>query len=268
MLASLIRTGDTLFTQAHGEHVLVVTLNRPDAMNALNTRMGEELLQLWRDVFWAKPAPRCIVLTGSGTRAFCAGGDLKERKGMTDEAWRNQHEIFEQAHFALIDCPVPVIGAANGAAYGGGLETLLACDFIHAAATATFALSEVKLGIMPGGGGTQNLPRAIGERRAKEMIFSARPLDAAKALDWGLVNAVHAPDQLMPAVLELAEAIAGNGPLAVRQAKKSIHHGLQMSAADAYQFEIAVYDRMIGSQDRHEGVLAFNEKRKPNFTGS
>jgi len=261
------RSYDTLEVIQHNEHILIVKLNRPDAMNALNTRMGEELLNLWRAIFWAKPGPRCVILTGAGERAFCAGGDLKERKGMTDEAWRTQHEIFEQAHFALIDCPVPVIGVANGVAYGGGLETLLACDFIYASSKATFALSETKLGIMPGGGGTQNLPRAIGERRAKEMIFSARPVSAAQGEAWGFINRVFEPDQLMAGALDLAQAIADNGPIAVRAAKKSVHHGLQMAVADAYQFEIATYDKLIGTSDRHEGVLAFNEKRKPIFTG-
>jgi len=260
-------TWDTLKVQWHNEHILVVTLNRPEAMNALNTRMGEELLELWRAIFWEKPGPRCVVLTGAGERAFCAGGDLKQRNGMTDEQWRNQHEIFEQAFFALLECPVPVIGAANGVAYGGGLETLLGCDFVYASSKATFALSEVRLGIMPGGGGTQNLARAIGERRAKEMIFSARPVTAEKAERWGFVNAVFEPEALLPAALDLAQAIADNGPLSVRTAKKSIHHGLQMSLADGLQFEIAAYNNLVGTDDRHEGVRAFNEKRKARFTG-
>jgi enoyl-CoA hydratase/carnithine racemase len=130
------------------------------------------------------------VLTGTGDKAFCAGGDLKERRGMTDEAWTRQHVIFERMVRALIDCPVPIIGAVNGAAYGGGCEIAGCCDFLYAAESARFALTEVTLGIMPGGGGTQTLPRAVGERRAKELILTGKPFTAAEAHAWGLVNEV------------------------------------------------------------------------------
>src|SRR3990172_5157269 len=169
---------ETLALEQSGAQVLVATLNRPEVMNAINTQMGRDLLDLWTRLTVDPGEVRCAVLTGAGERAFCAGGDLKERDGMSDEAWRTQHELFERAAVALTECPIPVIAALNGTAYGGGLETALSCDFIYAVRGARFALSEVRLGIIPGGGGTQNLPRAVGERRAKELILTARPFTA------------------------------------------------------------------------------------------
>ena len=186
---------------------------------------------------------------------------------MTVAAWQAQHEIFERSFTALLECIVPVIAAVNGHAFGGGLETALACDFIYASSAARFALSEVRLGIMPGGGGTQNLPRAVGERRAKELILTARPFSAEDGLAWGLVNRVCAPDRVVAEALETAQAIADNAPLSVRQAKKSIHYGLQMDLLTGGRFEIEAYNRLVGTEDRHEGVRAFNEKRKPAFRG-
>ena len=258
---------DTLKTEMHGEHVLLVTLNRPDVLNAINTQSGRDTLDLWTRLTAEPGDIRCVVLTGAGDRAFCAGGDLKERNGMTDAQWQAQHEIFERSFTALLECVVPVIAAVNGHAFGGGLETALACDFIYASSAARFALSEVRLGIMPGGGGTQNLPRAVGERRAKELILTARPFTAEDGLAWGLVNRVCAPDRVVAEALETAQAIADNAPLSVRQAKKSIHYGLQMDLLTGGRFEIEAYNRLVGTEDRHEGVRAFNEKRKPAFRG-
>ena len=166
---------DTLALQTHGGHVLQVTLNRPQFGNAINTRMGQELLALWQGLTEDPGTVRCVLLTGAGEKIFCAGGDLKERHGMTREQWTRQHEIFERVAVALTDLPLPVIAAVNGHAYGGGLELALACDFIHASASARFALPEVGLGIIPGMGGTQNLPRAIGDRRAKELLLTGQP---------------------------------------------------------------------------------------------
>ncbi|HET9351411.1 MAG TPA: enoyl-CoA hydratase/isomerase family protein, partial [Burkholderiales bacterium] len=168
----------TLALESRDEHVLVVTLNRPQVLNALNTQMGRDKLDLWTRLTADPGSWRCVVLTGAGERAFCAGADLKERDGMSESVWRAQHEIFERAFMALMELPLPVIAAVNGAAFGGGLEMALACDFIYAAKTARMALSETRLGLMPGGAGTQNLPRAAGERRAKELIFTAEPFDA------------------------------------------------------------------------------------------
>src|SRR4029077_1661670 len=140
-------------------------------------------------------------------------------------------------------------------------------DFIYASTNARFALTEVTLGIMPGAGGTQNLPRAVGERRAKELILSGLPFSAEEAERWGLVNRVLPPEELLPATLVIADRIAGNGPVSVRQAKQAIHSGLQMSLADGLAFEIEAYNRLIPTDDRREGVAAFNGERKPKFEG-
>jgi enoyl-CoA hydratase/carnithine racemase len=257
---------ETVTLEQKGEHVLLITLNRPDALNAINTQMGYDLLDLWTRLTVAPDNIRCAILTGAGERAFCAGGDLKERNGMSNEDWQSQHELFERGFMTLLECTVPVIAAVNGHAYGGGCETVLACDFVYAARNAQFALSETKLGIMPGGGGTQTLARAVGERRAKEMILTARPFSATDAQEWGMVNRVFDTQaELLAQALATAEAVATNAPLSVRQAKKSIHFGLQMDLQTGYRFEIEAYNRLIPTQDRLEGVRAFNEKRKPVF---
>ena len=253
----------TLATRQEGEHILLVTLNRPQVLNALNTQMGKDQIDLWTRLTAEPGSTRCVVLTGAGDRAFCAGADLKERDGMTETVWRAQHEIFERAFMALMECPVPVIAAVNGHAFGGGLEMALCCDFIYAARGARMALPEVRLGLMPGGAGTQNLPRAAGERRAKELILSAEAFDAQQGYDWGIVNRVC--DNALEEALSTAEKISANAPLAVRQAKKSIHYGLQMDLATGYRFEIEAYNQLVGTEDRKEGVRAFNEKREPDF---
>jgi enoyl-CoA hydratase/carnithine racemase len=258
---------ETLKLERDGEHVLVVTLDRPQVLNALNTQMMREQLDLWTRLAAEPGDIRCAVLTGAGERAFCAGADLKERDGMSDAQWRAQHEILERAFTALVECPLPVIAALNGHAFGGGLEMALCCDFIYAVNNARCALPEVRLGIMPGGMGTQNLARAVGERRAKELILGARQFTADEAREWGLFNRVCEPDKLAAEARETARAIADNAPLSVRQAKKSIHYGLQMDLATGYRFEIEAYNRLVDSDDRREGVRAFNEKRKPRFSG-
>jgi enoyl-CoA hydratase/carnithine racemase len=257
----------TLALEMVEPHVLVIRLNRPEVANAINTQMGHDMLDLWRRLTDDAGDVRCAILTGTGDKIFCAGGDLKERNGMTKQQWVAQHELFERAYWTLVEVPVPIIAAINGHAYAGGLETALACDFLYAADTARFALTEVSIGIMPGGGGTQNLPRAVGERRAKEIILTAKPFSAQQAADWGLVNRVCEPADLMPAALETARAIAGNAPLSVRQAKKSIHFGLQMELKTAYRFEVEAYNHLVETEDRYEGIRAFNEKRKPVFKG-
>jgi enoyl-CoA hydratase len=257
----------TLSLEEKNENVLLVRLNRPDVLNAINTQMGRDQLDLWSRITAEPGQLRCVVVTGSGDRAFCAGGDLKERDGMTQAEWQAQHELFERAFVALVECTVPVLAAVNGHAFGGGLEMALCCDFIYAVPGARFAQSEVRLGIMPGGMGTQNLPRAVGERRAKELILSARPFSAAEGLEWGLVNRICEPARLLEEALATAQAIAENAPLSVRQAKKSVHYGLQMDLLTGYRFEIEAYNRLVDTADRREGVKAFNEKRKPKFEG-
>jgi enoyl-CoA hydratase len=258
---------ETLEVTFPREGILLVTLNRPERLNALNTKMGEELREIFVPLKFTPGELRCIVIAGAGGKAFSAGGDLKQRHGMTDEEWRLQHAIFEEAFYAIMECPVPVIAAVNGYAYAGGCELALACDFIYAARDARFALTEVSIGIMPGGGGTQNLPRAVGERRAKDLILSAEPWDAQQAYDWGMVNLLFEPEELMARVIEKAQRIADNAPLSVRQAKKAVHHGMQTDLATGLVFEVQAYERMIATEDRREGIRAFNEKRKPRFSG-
>ena len=245
----------------------MVTFNRPEVRNALNTATAEDLRAVFSPLAFTPGDLRCIVLTGAGDQAFSAGGDLKERQGMTDEAWRLQHALIEESAYAVLNSSVPVIAAVNGLAYGGGCELALCCDFIYAATTAQFALPEVTRGIMPGAGGTQNLPRAVGERRAKELILSGRPITAQEACDWGLVNAVFEPAELMPRTLEMTRTICANAPIAVRQAKKAMHFGLQTDLTSGLLIEVQAYERMISTEDRHEGVRAFNEKRPPVFKG-
>ncbi|UOD49516.1 enoyl-CoA hydratase/isomerase family protein [Orrella daihaiensis] len=258
---------ETIATELLGDHILQVTLNRPQVGNAINTQTGHDLLDLWNRLTADPDDVRCVVLTGAGDRIFCAGGDLKERNGMTKRQWTLQHELFERMYWTLVDLPLPIIAAVNGHAYAGGLELALSCDFIYASENARFALTEVTLGIMPGAGGTQNLPRAIGERRAKEIIMTGRPFQSQQAFEWGLVNAVFEHDQVLAKALETAKVIASNAPLSVRQVKKSIRYGGQMELRTALRFEVEAYNHLIDTEDRMEGVLAFNEKRAPKFQG-
>ena len=257
----------TIALERPAEHVLLVRLNRPDVANALNTQMGAELKAVWDALYVDQQDIRCVVLTGAGDKAFCAGGDLKQRNNMTDAAWQQQHALFELGMIAMMNCPVPIIAAVNGAAYGGGCEFVAASDFAYAASHARFALTETTLGIMPGAMGTQNLPRAVGERRAKEIILTGLPFSAEEAATWGLVNRVLPPAELLAATLATAQRIAGNAPIAIRQAKKSISMASQTDLHIGYRYEIEAYNRMVPSSDRLEGVRAFNEKRKPDFTG-
>lgn len=258
---------ETLLVEQPQPEILLVTLNRPAAANALNTQMGRDIHALFSRFLIDPTAFRCIVVTGAGEKAFCAGGDLKERNGMTEDAWRRQHVIFEQAYYAVMDCPIPVIAAVNGAAYGGGCELALAADFIYASSTARFALTETSLGIIPGAGGTQNLPRAVGTRRAKELILSATPFSAEEAMRWGMVNRVLPPAELLPQTLDMARRIASNAPIAVRQAKRAIGAGFETDLKTGLALEVEAYNRTVPTEDRREGVLAFNEKRKPRFEG-
>ena len=264
-----MKTSDykTLLTSQPEPHILKIEMNRPEAANAFNTQMAYELTDLFEQLSLDAGDCRVVVLTATGSKAFCAGGDLKERNGMTDKAWEAQHLVYERMVRAVMSCPVPVIAAVNGAAYGGGCELAACADFVYAADTARFAQTEVKLGIIPGAGGTQNLPRAVGERRAKELILTGDVFTSQQARDWGLVNLVCAAGELQTFALETARKIAANGPVAVRQAKQAISRGMQMSLSDGLAFEIEAYNRTIPTQDRREGVAAFNEKRPPKFSG-
>ena len=264
---SVLPSYETINVELYNDHILIVTLNRPDSANALNSQMGHDLLDLWNRLIVDPDLVRCLILTGAGEKIFCAGGDLKERQGMSKEQWLRQHELFERMYWTLVDLPLPVIAAVNGHAFGGGLEMLMCCDFIYASSQARFALPEVSLGIMPGAGGTQNLPRAIGERRAKEILMTGKPFSCEMAVEWGLINQMSEPEKVMADAIEVATLIANNAPLSVRQIKKAVRYGGQMELRTAYRFEVEAYNHLIETEDRYEGVKAFNEKRKPNFKG-
>ena len=261
------RSWTTLRVEKPEPRLLLVTLNRPDRANAMNTTLGEELIDLFGALEASPHSCQAVVLTGSGTRAFCAGADLAERNGMDDEAFARQHYMFERMMRALLACPVPLMAAVNGAAFAGGLELVLSCDFAYAAEGTRFAFTEVTRGIMPGGGGTQHLPRGIGARRAKEIIFTGDPFSAEEALAWGIVNRLCPQEEVLAQAIATARRIAANAPIAIRQAKKAIDHGLQADLRTGMQMEIEAYHQLIPTQDRREGIAAFNEKRPPRFTG-
>jgi enoyl-CoA hydratase/carnithine racemase len=249
------------------DHIGIVTLNRVEVANAINTQMARELLEFFTQHPQQLADLRCLVVTGAGHKAFCAGGDLKERSTMDVEDWSAQHKLMERAIVAMLECPIPIVAAVNGAAFGGGCELALACDFIYASETAKFAFTETRLGIIPGAGGTQTLPRAVGTRRAIELICTATPFDADEAFAWGLVNRVVPSERLLEDVLVIAHKIAANAPLAVAQAKKSVRVGMQMDIHHGLQFAIEAYNRLVDTADRQEGVRAFVERRSPAFSG-
>lgn len=245
--------------------VTVLILSRPEAANALNTAMATEISSFFNSL---SKECRAVILTGAGERVFCAGADLKERRGMDEAAWETQHRALRGARDALLASPVPVIAAVNGAALGGGLELTLACDFMYASASAYFALPEATLGIMPGLGGTQLLAPAIGERRAREIMLTGRAFCAEEAHAWGLVNRVCPPASLQEEALACAKAIAQTAPLSVQAIRRTMRTGKCLPLTEALQAERDEYIRLIPTRDRAEGIAAFNEKRVPVFTGA
>ena len=244
--------------------IRVLTLNRPDVMNAMNTRMFIELREAI-DRLAHDPALRVLVLTGAGTKAFSAGGDLKERDGMSEATWRAQHQLVEEGFLAVKDFPVPVISAVEGHAHGGGIELALMSDFIVASEAAVFSFAEVRRGIMPGGGGVQNLVRAAGSRRAKQLLFTGDRFDARQAFEWGLVNEVVEAGGALRGALEIAARIVGSAPMSVRYLKTSASRGGEVDFHTGYVMDICAYNVLVASEDRHEGVRAFNEKRPPRW---
>ncbi|PON13513.1 enoyl-CoA hydratase [Candidatus Entotheonella serta] len=247
-------------------HIVTVALDRPSALNAINTAMGRELLDCFESLFWDKDA-RVVILTGTGEKAFCVGGDLKERQGMTDDAWRDQHVIFEQAAFRLMRCPHLVIAAVEGFAMGGGCELAVLSDFVVAGETAVFAVPEVTRGIFPGIGGTQMLPRIVGGPFAKEMVYTGRRVPAEEAKAVGLINHLVPAGQAAAKAREIAGTIAKNGPIAVRQAKKAVAWGSEVDLETGMRLSIEAYNITVNTEDRLEGVRAFNERRPPEFQG-
>jgi enoyl-CoA hydratase/carnithine racemase len=248
------------------DHYAVVTLNRPEALNALSTQMAQDLIAVMENLSWDMGV-WAVILTGSGERAFCVGADLKERKGMSKDEMIRQRALFVKAFEAVLRFPKPIVAAVNGFAMGGGFEFALCCDMIVVANEAFMGLPEVGLGIIPGGGGTQNLPRIIGKNKAKELIYTGRKISGETALAWGIANKTAPRSELMSATEELLQQITKNAPLSLQQAKRCIDLGLEMDLLSALTLEAEAYNRCLYSEDRDEGLLAFNEKRKPIYKG-
>ena len=248
------------------EGIAVVTMNRPQALNAFNS----EQLDLLDAAFHAlgqDRSVRVVVLTGAGNRAFAAGADIKEMVDLSPAAGIAFGRKGQALTNAVERLPQPVIAAVNGYAFGGGCELALACDIRLASENARFAQPEVSLGIPPGWGGTQRLPRLIGLGLAAEMIFTGRQVDAAEAQRSGLVNAVHPLDQLMPAAQEMAARIARNSPAAVRAAKTLVALSITGDPAAGLAAEVASFGAAFAASDRSEGMRAFVEKRAADFAG-
>ncbi len=210
---------------------------------------------------------RCVVLTGQGRKAFCAGADLKERATMSPEQVHRFLRDITGAMRAIEASPKVFVAAVNGVALGGGCELALACDLRLASATAELGLPEVGLGIIPGAGGTQRLPRAIGMARAKDLILTGRRVKAEEAAAIGLVNRVVPPESLMAEALAYATQVAGNAPISLRQAKRAMDEGFGLPIEQAIELENQMYQPCLATKDRNEALRAFAEKRKPVFTG-
>lgn len=245
--------------------VTVIRLNRPEVLNAFNTAMWRDLWELLRELAFDTEL-RCLVFTGAGPRAFSAGGDLKERNGMSDQDWAVQHQLIEDVLLAIRDFPRPVIAAVHGIAHGGGLEMSLMCDFIVGDSTCDFSLPEVKRGFLPGGGGLQNLTRAIGVRKAKQMLYSGMRVNAAMAMDWGILNEMVPQGEHLGRALAIATDIVMAAPLAVRSAKVALQQGADTDFRAGYALDLAFHNLLVRTEDRLEGIRAFNEKRTPRWT--
>ncbi|QKY69134.1 enoyl-CoA hydratase [Lentibacillus sp. CBA3610] len=247
-------------------HIAVLTLNRPEAMNAMSKGLLDELNELVQKIN-GDDAIRCTIITASGEKTFCAGADLKERKGMTEEQVVDAVQSIGSIAANIENMKMPVIAAINGAAFGGGLELALACDIRIAADHAKMGLTETSLAIIPGAGGTQRLPRLIGPGQAKRLIFSAKPVTAEEAYQLGVAEQVASSDNLLQEAIEMAQLIAKNGPVALRQAKLAINKGLQTDITTGLSIEHLCYKETVSTEDRLEGLQAFKEKRKPVYQG-
>jgi E-phenylitaconyl-CoA hydratase len=251
------------------ESVATVTLNRPEAMNALDPETWSELLACWEEIR-GDDAVRAVILTGAGERAFCAGADLKKTMP--------QQESFAQLAFGgdgaagaslirRLETDKPVLCAINGVALGGGLELALSCDIRLCATPARFGLTEVRVGSIPGAGGTQRLPRIVGLSNAMLMLLTGEPIDSAEALRIGLVSRVTAPEVLLEEAATIAAKIVANAPLAVRAVKRLVTHGADLPLQAAIDVERLTWGVLRDTEDRIEGRLAFQQKRKPIYRG-
>ncbi|MGM0453582.1 MAG: enoyl-CoA hydratase-related protein [Thermodesulfobacteriota bacterium] len=248
------------------EQVAVLTLNRPDAMNAINFDMLYAL-KAQIDSVRFNPEVRVVIITGAGQRAFCAGADLKERATLTDLQVKQFIHTIRNLFSDIAGLNKPVIAAVNGVALGGGTELALAADIRIASLDASMGLTETRLAIIPGAGGTQRLPRLVGRGKAKELIFTGRRVDAREALDIDMVNRICEPELLMDEARKMAAMICETGPIAIGQAKYAIDAGLETDITTGLSIESNAYWITIPTQDRLEGLAAFREKRKPEYKG-
>jgi len=254
---------ETILVNAE-KNVATITFNRPKALNALNDKLLTELSAALDDIA-AQQDIHVLVLTGSGNKAFVAGADITELATLDAAQGKLCSEKGHNAIGKLQKLEIPVIAAVNGFALGGGSEMALASDFIYASETAKFGLPEITLGLIPGYGGTQRLPRAVGANLAKEMILTGKMITAAEAKEAGMVNKVVAPDDLMAEVMKTAKAIAAKGRVPVRAAKKAINSGLNVDLAAGCAIEMEAFAVCVSGADAKEGTSAFIEKRKAVF---
>jgi len=248
------------------DYLAIITIRREQALNALNSTLITELATAAAELELDDSA-RVVAITGAGDKAFVAGADIAEMLDMSAQEARWLSETGAALGEAIEASAKPYIAAVNGFALGGGCELALACDFIYASSKARFGQPEVKLGVIPGFGGTQRLPRRVGVAKAKELVLTGEMIDAAEALRIGLVDAVVAPEELMAKVRATAAKIAGNGPLAVAEAKRIIHVGQSMGLEQANLLEQRSFGSLFATADQREGMEAFLGKRKPEFTG-
>ncbi|GHE57017.1 enoyl-CoA hydratase [Streptomyces longispororuber] len=259
------RFGEFVGVRRHG-HVAELALDRPKAMNAVSSGMARSIAEAC-DALAADRDVRVVVLTSTHERAFCVGADLKERNSLTDAELVRQRPVARAAYTGVLELPMPTIAAVHGYALGGGFELALSCDVIVADATAVVGLPEVSVGVIPGGGGTQLLPRRVGAARAAELIFSARRVEAAEARDLGLVDLVAGEGEDRDEALALAARMAANSPVGLRAAKRALRLGHGLDLRTGLEVEDAAWRSVAFSGDRAEGVAAFNEKRKPEWPG-
>ncbi|OLT39168.1 enoyl-CoA hydratase [Serinicoccus sp. CNJ-927] len=250
----------------HGDHVVELALDRPDAMNAVSTAFSEEITSATADL--ARDASvRAVVVTSTHATAFCVGADLKERNGFSDAEMMDHRLVSKLAYRGVLDLPMPAIAAVEGYALGGGLEIAISCDLLVAGREATLALPEVGVGVIPGGGGTQLLTRRVGWSRAASMIFTARRLTGTEGHELGVVDELVDAGSARERALELAASIAGNSPVAVRNAKRAMRLGQGTDLAAGLEIEDGCWRATAFSRDRAEGVAAFAEKRTPQWPG-
>lgn len=246
--------------------IATVTINRPKALNALNDETIAELDHCFTEIAGTTTI-RCVILTGEGDKAFVAGADIGELAVCNVPGGRAKCERGQAVFFKIESLPQPVIAAINGFALGGGCEIAMACDFRLASEKARLGQPEVNLGIIPGYGGTQRLPRLVGTGKAKQMIFAGDFVTAAEAHRIGLVDEVYPPEELMTKARELAAKICTKGPLAIKAAKEAINFGIEVDLESGCAFEAAQFAQICATEDKTEGTRAFLEKRPADFKG-